>query len=262
MEANTISAESYIDIVFKNRNQQYGGYELRKNYSQRMLKGVTFVVVAATGLAWLSFSKNADALKQQVPKAAEHGIIIAAIELPKPKIPQPRLAENKPPAAAKSVVNSIPKIVANELAAPKEVGPARPVVNNGVGKVDSLPVEGYGTHGGTPGKTEEAPAPSPKPIVFCEQMPCFNGDINQYFAAHLHYPEAAKAAGAAGRVAVKFVVNEDGSISDVELARGIGYGCDEEALKVIKGMPKWKPGKNNGHAVKVLYTMPITFTLE
>jgi protein TonB len=61
---------------------------------------------------------------------------------------------------------------------------------------------------------------------------------------------------------VKFVVNEDGDISDAQVLRGIGGGCDQEALRVVKSMPKWKPGKQNGRAVKVYFTLPVTFRLE
>jgi TonB family protein len=90
----------------------------------------------------------------------------------------------------------------------------------------------------------------------------FNGDLNKFLEDHLNYPEAAKSAGIEGRVVVQFVVNTDGSISDALIVKHLGAGCEEEALRVIKSMPKWKPGKQNGAAIRVLYKQPISFILQ
>lgn len=90
---------------------------------------------------------------------------------------------------------------------------------------------------------------------YVEQMPSSAYDYKKYIAENLRHPNPE----VVGRVIVKFVVNEDGHISDVTLVRGIGGGCDEEAVRVIKNMPAWKPGKQNGKPVKVWFTMPIAF---
>jgi len=93
-------------------------------------------------------------------------------------------------------------------------------------------------------------------------MPTTDYDIHAYLGKNTHYPDAAKEANIDGRVIVKFVVNEDGNVSDVQIVRGIGGGCDEEAKRVVQSMPKWKPGKQNGKPVKVYFTLPIVFKLE
>jgi protein TonB len=93
-------------------------------------------------------------------------------------------------------------------------------------------------------------------------MPQFNGDLMKYLAAHVNYPELARNAGIAGRVVIEFVVNEDGNVTDARVVRGIGGGCDEEALRVVKAMPAWKAGKQNGRKVKVFYMLPIVFALQ
>ena len=92
-------------------------------------------------------------------------------------------------------------------------------------------------------------------------MPSPGFDLGEYLSTNMMYPIAAKKANIQGRVIVRFIVTEDGSISDVTVIRGIGGGCDEEAARVIKAMPKWKPGKMTGKPVKVYYTQPITFRL-
>ena len=98
-----------------------------------------------------------------------------------------------------------------------------------------------------------------------EQMPEFpNGQeaLMLYIAKQVKYPAEAKKAGAYGRVFVGFIVEPDGSLSDFKVLRGIGYGCDEEALRIVKSMPKWQPGMQRGKAVRVQYLVPVNFRLE
>lgn len=103
--------------------------------------------------------------------------------------------------------------------------------------------------------------PPPQVYQFVEKMPSCPYDLGQYLSENIHYPDAAIAKGIEGRVLIKFVINEDGAISDVTLSKGIGGGCDEEALRVVKNMPKWAPGSNDGKSVKVFFTQPIRFRL-
>ncbi len=98
--------------------------------------------------------------------------------------------------------------------------------------------------------------------AYAEQMPEPGYDIGKYLVDHLQYPDSAYNANIQGRVIVKFIVKENGSISNARVEKGIGGGCDEEALSVIKAMPEWKAGMHNGSRVKVWKMMPITFTLE
>ncbi len=98
-----------------------------------------------------------------------------------------------------------------------------------------------------------------------EEMPTFPGGeakLMEYVAKNIKYPQIARETGIQGRVFVGFVVEPDGSISNVKLLRGIGGGCDEEAMRVIKSLPKWKPGKQRGKAVRVSYQIPVFFKLQ
>ena len=97
---------------------------------------------------------------------------------------------------------------------------------------------------------------------FVAQMPAPSFDILQFLANNIVYPDIAVKKNIQGRVAIQFVVNEDGTLSDFKVMRGIGYGCDEEAIRVLRSMPPWKPAKQNGKTVKVLYTQPIMFKLQ
>ncbi len=98
-----------------------------------------------------------------------------------------------------------------------------------------------------------------------EEMPAFPGGeqkLMEYVGKNIKYPQIARESGIQGRVFVGFVVEPDGSVSNVKLLRGIGGGCDEEAMRVIKNMPKWKPGKQRGKAVRVSYQIPVMFRLQ
>lgn len=98
-------------------------------------------------------------------------------------------------------------------------------------------------------------------FTYVELMPEATFDMAEFIGSNIHYPDSARKKGTEGRVIVKFIVNEDGKVSDVRVMKGIGDGCDEEALRVVTMMPPWKPGKQNGKKVKVYFTIPIMFKL-
>ncbi len=98
-----------------------------------------------------------------------------------------------------------------------------------------------------------------------ESMPEYPGGMGalmRYLAENIKYPPLAKESGIQGRVFINFVVEPNGSISNVKVLRGIGGGCDEEAVRVVEKMPKWKPGKQRGKNVRVSYNLPVKFTLQ
>jgi protein TonB len=102
-------------------------------------------------------------------------------------------------------------------------------------------------------------------FTIVEEMPEFPGgeaELFKYLGKSIKYPQMAADAGISGVVYVTFVVDKDGKIRDVKVLRGIGGGCDEEAVRVVKAMPPWKPGKQRGKAVQVQYNLPIRFTLK
>lgn len=114
--------------------------------------------------------------------------------------------------------------------------------------------------GPAPKKVKEAES-----LAFVEQLPTYPGGqkaMNQFINLHLKYPQKATEMGISGRVYVQFEVDDKGNITHVKVIRGIGGGCDEEALRIVKLMGKWNPGKQNGKAVKTMFTLPITFSLK
>jgi protein TonB len=113
---------------------------------------------------------------------------------------------------------------------------------------------------------EEEETVEEQPIfIVVESSPEFPGGMNmmmKYLRDNLKYPQIARETNIQGRVFVSFVVEIDGSITDVSVLRGIGGGCDEEAVRVVKNMPKWTPGKQRGMPVRVRFNLPVKFTLQ
>ena len=140
--------------------------------------------------------------------------------------------------------------------------------------VGAFTVEGNDEVGGAVLKAkEDIAAPEPpkhgveetKIFTVVEQMPMFpggDGALMGYLRDNIHYPTVAAENGVQGRVVVGFVVERDGSITDVNILRGVDPSLDREAMRVVKSMPKWTPGKQNGSAVRVKYQVPVSFRLQ
>ncbi len=105
-------------------------------------------------------------------------------------------------------------------------------------------------------------SPNDKVFTIVQQQPKFPGDINRWLLDHINYPQQAKMDNIQGTVYVSFIVEEDGSVSNVKVLRGVDNNLDNEALRVVNMMPRWTPGMQNGHMVRVQYNLPIRFTLR
>ena len=116
-----------------------------------------------------------------------------------------------------------------------------------------------------PVEVEEEEVVEQEIFQIVEEMPSFPGgdqEMMVYVSKNIKYPQIARETGIQGKVFVNFVVEPDGSVSNVKILRGIGGGCDEEAMRVVKSMPKWKPGKQRGKPVRVSYNLPVNFRLQ
>lgn len=108
---------------------------------------------------------------------------------------------------------------------------------------------------------EDEPTGIPAPLDFADEMPEFYGNVFEYLSKNIHYPPIAQEEGIQGKVYCQFVVNMDGTIVDAKVMTPVHPSLDKEALKVINGMPKWKPGKQKGKAVRVKFILPVNFRL-
>lgn len=277
MEINKILKADALDIIFEQRNKSYGAYELRKNYHRRARRsvsivGLLFMLTASAPLvaSWI-WDKPTIVHLPKNPTTT----VICEIKPIDPVIPKPKVQVVKQTMPCATVSHTIPKIIRSEEVKDDEImKPQQELVGKTIGVTDiegptnddpigSAPVEGSPEGKGiieSPVMTEE-----PETVVFSEVMPEYPGGedaLNEFLKSNMKYPKSALNNDKEGRVIVGFTVNSQGKIQDVHIKRGLGYGCDEEAQRVIQLMPKWTPGSNNGKRVNVQYELPIEFELE
>ena len=264
-----ILKQEWIDVVFTDRNKNYGAYQLRKqngrNTSKALLIGVAIFVFFVSLQTIINFVNGF------IPKAQEKVKIVPVVLQPPPPVnkqkppppppepPKPKIDQVKfPPPVVKpdnEVKEQPPTVKELEVADPGQKNikgdPNADIkIDEPVGNSDVKQV------------TEEDPN---KIFTSVEQNPEFQGGeaaFARYLSKNIHYPAVAKENNVQGKVFLQFVVERDGSITDIKVVRGIGSGCDEEATRVLKNSPHWKPGIQNGRAVRVYYTIPISFTLQ
>ena len=271
MDTNNILKSDYLDILFEGRNKRYGSYELRRKYPERVrnagiIVGVIIILLIAYPVIAALIPHKEVVIKKDPPKVANLADV-PPIDKTKPPPPPPPAA---PPPPVKPTVQFTPPVIKkdeevkeNEKPAEvKDLKEAAAGVETAKGDPNGID-PGVIDNPGTGTGAVEAPA-APKIFTYVEQMPSFkNGDITSWLASHVRYPDADKEAGNQGRSIIKFVVNEAGNISDVTVERSSNFpGLDAEAVRAVKSMPAWNPGKQNGTAVKVYFTLPITFQLD
>ena len=273
----------WVDMVFAGKNKEYGAYQLRKGTSGRNIKSLLILVIAAAlvggFLAWKVIEQKQAEEQQAYMEAMELAKLQEQAkkeEKKKPEKVQPKIeAKKEIPVARETQKFTAPVIKKDELV--KEENQVKQM-----DKLDDKVAVGSEDKEGVKDRTVEAvrseiavaappPPPAPKPEVatkvfdVVEEMPSFpggQGALMQYLASNIKYPVVAQENVVQGRVIVSFVVERDGSISDVKVARSVDPSLDREAQRVVKSMPKWKPGKQNGSAVRVKYTVPVVFRLQ
>ncbi|MGV3560998.1 energy transducer TonB [Larkinella arboricola] len=274
-EVTAASAPTLDDIVFAERNKAYGAYSLRKGYSKTIYRSL--IIGSALFLVAMATPTIINVL---TPEEQEQ----AMVEVDLMKIPPPPIDPNEPPPPPPppvempkvNTVKFLPPEVKPDEEVPEETPPptveelkeavAAEKTQEGDPNAEEVIVAPEETAG--PTKVEAAVEAAPKEeqiFTVVEQNPEFPGGMSalgQFLSKNIRYPPAASRANVSGRVFVSFVVNTDGSIQDVTVLKGLGFGTDEEAMRVVKAMPKWRPGKQSGRPVRVKYNLPINFQLE
>lgn len=278
MESNKYKGKSLDDMVFEDRNKSYGAFFLRSNYSKYLTRAFVVGTLIFCSLIGAAFAySNATKASNEDLRAIEIDLAdLKEVEEPEdvPDLPPPPPPEPPPPPPEIAQVKFLPpEPKADEDVKIEEPPPPAEKIEKAV--ISSKTVEGAEVI------SNFAPPPPPPPAITkpaglgkakeeeifttVEQNPEFPGgqtEMYRYIGDNMKYPSAAQRANVSGKVFVKFVVERDGSIGDIQVLKGIGFGCDEEATRVIKSMPKWSPGRQNGRNVRVYFTMPISFRLE
>lgn len=267
------------DIIFEGRNKAYGAFVLRRLYSRHLTRAA--IIACALCLLLVGVPLLVERIWPTViviPPTIEEPIEPQVVLLPKVAPPAPPAAATKQPVVVTPPRVEVPTHVVPDskvIEPPKElppvevapvIDPISPGVGGGTGAAtDGVPGgTGVTPGGGSDSGAVEAPTTS-APFVYAEVMPTFVGGdaaLRKYLQRNLHYPPEALRGGVSGKVFVSFVVNSNGAITDVEVVKGLGSGTDEEAMRVVRNMPAWTPGRQNHRAVSVRYTLPITFRYE
>ncbi len=272
MDINRILKSDYLDILFEGRNKTYGGYELRKKYPSRARNAAIALTI---GIALLgAVPILASILKPKAPPPPPVSVKEVVLAEPPPidkTKPPPPPPPSAPPPPVKPTVKFTPPVVKPDEQVKEDEKPpdVKELDNKAAGLTTQAGDPGgidpglvAETGGGGSGQQVDAPA-APAIFKFVEQMPSFKGDLNAYLSAKLRYPDDAREAGTEGRSVIQFIVNENGSISGVEVVRSSGSASlDAEAKRVVSNMPAWSPGKQQGKEVKVYFTLPVTFKLD
>lgn len=269
-------SNEWTDLVFEGRNQAYGAYKLRKGTTKRNVWSIIIVALAAVLLfLGLQLQKMAQANKTVENTQA---VELARLQDKKKevKVEKKEIIRTEPEKVVEQVKSSV-KFTAPVIKKDEEVKEEDEIkleeVEKSTKAIGSFNVEGNDEVGGAVLKAkEEIKAPEPpkheeetKIFTVVEQMPLFPGGdaaLMAYLRDNIHYPTVAAENGVQGRVVVGFVVERDGSITDVNVLRSVDPSLDREAMRVVKGMPRWTPGKQNGSAVRVKYQVPVTFRLQ
>ena len=269
-------SNEWTDLVFEGRNQAYGAYKLRKGTTKRNVWSIIIVALTAVLLfLGLQLQKMAQANKTVENTQA---VELARLQDKKKevKVEKKEIVRTEPEKVVEQVKSSV-KFTAPVIKKDEEVKEEDEIkleeVEKSTKAIGTFNVEGNDEVGGAVLKAkEEIKAPEPpkhveetKIFTVVEQMPLFPGGdaaLMAYLRDNIHYPTVAAENGVQGRVVVGFVVERDGSITDVNVLRSVDPSLDREAMRVVKGMPRWTPGKQNGSAVRVKYQVPVTFRLQ
>jgi len=270
--------QKWIDLVFEGKNEAYGAYAIRQNTNKRNLYAMlalfagiiaivgTFLLVnvASEAIAAAQAEHETEVTLEQIEEEAEEQDeeeVVYEVE------------ELEQLVAEETVMNS-EKFTAYEMEddAPEQVTKTQDEVAQGDAAIGAIDYDKGSDEAEHVLKLNEKVVAEVPPAVeetkvydVVEQMPSFKGGesaLMNYLKNAIHYPAIAEENGIQGRVVCTFVVERDGSITDDKVARSVDPSLDKEATRVIKSMPKWIPGKQNGSSVRVKFTLPVTFKLQ
>jgi len=270
-------SSDWVDLVFEGRNKAYGAYRLRKSTTKRnILAMVAVVLLLIVAFIILTVKNFVD--EQRAKVAMTQVAELTNYDQPKKKAEvKQKKVEVEPERVVERVKSSIkftaPVIKKDEEVKPDEELKTQDELMSTKTAIGTFDVKGNDDANGAILKAKEVIAePEPpkheeenKVFDIVEQQPLFPGGpaaLMKYLSENTKYPVVAQENGVQGRVTVQFVVEKDGSISDVHVLRGVDPSLDKEAVRVVKSMPRWTPGKQNGITVRVNYRVPVLFRLQ
>jgi protein TonB len=253
MKRNEKKVPEFDEIIFENRNKAYGAYDIRKRYnsvtSLSIMGGIAFATMLVTAISFTTEKGTASTGPRTV-------VIVMADPIIPEKINVPEL---KPPPEAPKIITNLQPVVTTDTT---EITPDIPITDVIISTTKNGDVNDTVVF--TEHTAPEIPTET-KPFIYVEEMPEFPGGIPalmKYIGENVKYPAEAQSNNIQGKVNLKFVVNADGSVDRIEILRGIDPLLDNEAIRVLQTLPRFKPGKQGGIAVPVWFSIPVVFKLS
>ena len=247
----------WLEVVFEGRNKLYGAYELRKSNNKTIVRSLVI------GAVIFAFLVSIPMLANLLPDGSDDATLdqkITTVKLPPKEKPKENLPPPPPPPPKVDQVKFVKPVVAKAEDVVEEPPKIKEIVDKKIGAE---------TIKGDPDAelTVEPVGNGPKDVVEednsiyntagIEVKPDFPGGIEKFYKFVGKNYQTPEEEGLKGKVFVSFVVEKDGSLTDIKVIRDIGYGTGKEAIRVLKSCPKWSPGEQNGKKVRVLYSLPI-----
>jgi protein TonB len=279
-----LSSREWCDLVFEGKNKDFGAYVIRTDSPKRHNKAVLWTIIGAIlfGLLAFGFVKANQYLEER--RLAEQGeqeevLIDMTQEAEEPEPEEERLEQPKPEVLPEEVLKSV-KVTELQIVEDDKVKKEDEIKTQDELKETETAFGQKDNDKGTEDRNVtrtlkeevvvEKPVEKPKEVkeeVFrsVEQMPQFPGGeaaLMKYLQSHINYPPMAAENNVQGRVVVQFVVDKTGKVGEVKVVRSVDKDLDKEAVRVCKSLPKFTPGRQNGQAVSVWYTLPVTFKLQ
>ena len=276
-----LSSKEWRDLVFEGRNQEYGAYDLRKNSDKRHNKSMILVIIALALIIVVGLTFNTVSnfiFQEDIKDEANQELVnvnMAAEEEAEEEEEQERVEMEQPEALPEEILNTI-KVTELAIVEDSEVTPEDEIKSQDELKETQTAFGQTNFDQGTDDRNvvrehkEEIIVEEKKPEreeVFraVEQMPQFpggDGELMKFLRDNIVYPAMAQENNVQGKVIVQFVVTKTGDIGEVKVVKSVDRDLDNEAVRLVKKLPKFIPGRMNGQAVNVWYTLPVQFKLQ
>jgi protein TonB len=271
-----LTSEKWIDLIFEGRNKNYGAYTLRKNSPKRHTFAFLVVIAAAIVIVLASITFNSIKKAREAREAMTEVSQLSDIKLDKPDVPEENIQkqfEAPPPVELKSTIQFTAPVIKKDEEVPEEmeIKSQEDLTKSDI-QISIADIKGTNEETGVDIATlqehkviVQEEKKEEKIFEIVEQPPSFPGGesaMYEWLSKNINYPVIAQENNIQGRVTCQFVVGRNGEIEDVRVVRPFDPSLDKEAIRVIKSMPKWIPGRQGGNAVKVRYTLPVQFRLQ
>ena len=265
-----LASSEWCQLIFEGKNQAYGAYRMRANSPRRHTIAMLIVVaIAIVGFTIPTLLKLATPEQKEVMTEVTTLSKLAEPEIKQEEMKRVEPVAPPPPALKSSIKFTAPVIKKDEEVHEDDEIKRQEELTSTKVAISIADVKGNDEANGADIadlKQVVTQAAEPEKVFdMVEQMPTFPGgqqELMSYLGKNIKYPTIAQENGTQGRVIIQFVVERDGTITDVRVARGVDPYLDKEAVRVVQSMPKWIPGKQNGKAVRVKFTVPVMFRLQ